>query len=365
MNEEFEAGSQHWICPTRPQMTLVQTNNVPLNLLLDDIWAHAISRYSSPLPLSKIPPKPYRIPRWAVHVPSGPTKGELHAWSISTCGQWPRDNNRRSLCSTLKSTSLDGILYLGWGHDRIWYTIINQGAWKQWNRNVRHMCNDSPHWCKMDRRREKKNVSFHDFSFEPTMETSGQCVCQQNTYLNLMRPHHLFQWVLYLGSWSPGQHPSQRLLQIIPCSLSSSGQFPPCCSRCSDIHVAWPACSPMGFAPHSKGYLLMLWHLMAHICSINLKSSHHSDPFMEPNERALFQSVSTQVRESKWGNDSSTKPASTWTMHGTKDHKSIQKHSAASSWFVLFSRIYTLLMWTVYLYCQASWQRVQQSRLPK
>lgn len=219
MNEEFEAGSQHWICPTRPQMTLVQTNNVPLNLLLDDIWAHAISRYSSPLPLSKIPPKPYRIPRWAVHVPSGPTKGELHAWSISTCGQWPRDNNRRSLCSTLKSTSLDGILYLGWGHDRIWYTIINQGAWKQWNRNVRHMCNDSPHWCKMDRRREKKNVSFHDFSFEPTMETSGQCVCQQNTYLNLMRPHHLFQWVLYLGSWSPGQHPSQRLLQIIPTCL--------------------------------------------------------------------------------------------------------------------------------------------------
>ena len=103
-------------------------------------------------------------------------------------------------------------------------------------------------------------------------------------------------------SASPPNHPDVSDWCPCACSLSSSGQFPPCCSRCSDIHVAWPACSPMGFAPHSKGYLRMLWHLMAHICSINLKSSHHSDPFMEPNECALFSISTIPVNEStRWG----------------------------------------------------------------
>ena len=37
--------------------------------------------------------------------------------------------------------------------------------------------------------------------------------------VGLCRPHDLFQWVLHLGSWSPIQHPPQRLLQIIPTCL--------------------------------------------------------------------------------------------------------------------------------------------------
>lgn len=111
-------------------------------------------------------------------------------------------------------------------------------------------------------------------------------------------------------SASPPNHPDVSDWCPCACSLSSSGQFPPCCSRCSDIHVAWPACSPMGFAPHSKGYLLMLWHLMAHTCSINLKSSHHSDHF----------------GSIKWGNDSSTQALNPH-LHGQCMAQKITKHT--------------------------------------
>ena len=53
-------------------------------------WAHAVSRYSSPSRLSKIPPKPYRIPGWAVWAAFMPDQGRaprkkyINMWAMAS-----------------------------------------------------------------------------------------------------------------------------------------------------------------------------------------------------------------------------------------------------------------------------------------